>query len=438
MPSAVVAAMVRELEGLSEPARRLAEAGAVAGDPFELDLALATAGMGEQDGSGRDRRARRPRPCAIGRRRPRRFHFRHPLVRHAVYEACAPGMRLAAHERCANALAAQGAPAAMRAHHVQYAARQGDLGAVAVLREAGEAAARRAPASAARWFELALGLLPEAAPREDRASLLMALAETEAAGGRFEESREALLDGLALTTDDEQELRLQLIVQCASLEQLLGRHEEAHSRLTAALDSRSDTSSAEAVALIIHLAVGSLYRLDFAGMREWSERALDARGVARRPPLTAASTAVLAVADAFTGHVPGRRGPRLGGRGPGGRPLRSGTGVPPRRAREPLHRGALPPPIPRGRRARQASPRRGPGVGTGEHRAHRGARCWPTSCICGDRWPSPARSSTRRSTRPGSRATWRRWDGTCSAASFTAVAAGDVSLALPPHRRPWT
>ena len=70
-------------------------------------------------------------------------------------------MRLAAHEHCANALAAQGAPAAMRAHHVQHAARHGDLSAVAVLREAGAAAARRAPASAARWFELALGLLPQ-------------------------------------------------------------------------------------------------------------------------------------------------------------------------------------------------------------------------------------------------------------------------------------
>ena len=45
VPSAVVAAIVRELDGLSVPARRLAEAGAVAGDPFELDLALAAAGI---------------------------------------------------------------------------------------------------------------------------------------------------------------------------------------------------------------------------------------------------------------------------------------------------------------------------------------------------------------------------------------------------------
>ena len=66
VPSAVVAAIVRELDGLSVPARRLAEAGAVAGDPFELDLALATAGVGGAGRPGRDRRARRPGPGAIG------------------------------------------------------------------------------------------------------------------------------------------------------------------------------------------------------------------------------------------------------------------------------------------------------------------------------------------------------------------------------------
>ena len=39
---------------------------------------------------------------------PRRFRFRHPLVRRAVYEATSAGWRLGAHERCAEALAAAG------------------------------------------------------------------------------------------------------------------------------------------------------------------------------------------------------------------------------------------------------------------------------------------------------------------------------------------
>ena len=83
---------------------------------------------------------------------PRRFRFRHPLVRRAVYDATAGGWRLGAHERCADALAARGATAAARANHVERSAREGDLAAVAVLREAAEGATRLAPKSAARWF----------------------------------------------------------------------------------------------------------------------------------------------------------------------------------------------------------------------------------------------------------------------------------------------
>src|SRR6266545_2114002 len=60
--------------------------------------------------------------------------------------------RLGAHERTADAIAARGAGAVERAHHVERAGRQGDATAIATLREAGEAAAHRAPASTAHWF----------------------------------------------------------------------------------------------------------------------------------------------------------------------------------------------------------------------------------------------------------------------------------------------
>ena len=122
---------------------------------------------------------------------PRRFRFRHPLVRRAVYEATPGGWRLGAHERCAAALAARGATAAARAHHVERSAREGDLEAVAVLREAGEAAARLAPASAARWFGDALRLLPQTAPAEERIELLLARAGALTATGHYAESHGA-------------------------------------------------------------------------------------------------------------------------------------------------------------------------------------------------------------------------------------------------------
>ena len=95
---------------------------------------------------------------------PRRFRFRHPLVRRAVYDASPGGWRLGAHERCAQALAARGASVTARVHHVERSARHGDESAVAVLREAGTAAAQRTPATAARWFAAALRVLGEGEP----------------------------------------------------------------------------------------------------------------------------------------------------------------------------------------------------------------------------------------------------------------------------------
>ena len=139
------------------------EGAAVAGDPFEPELAAAAAATSEaaaMDAVDELLHVDLIRTTDV----PRRFRFRHPLVRRAVYEATAGGWRLGAHERCAEALAARGATAAARAHHVERSARQGDIEAVAVLREAGETAARLAPESAARWFGAALRLLPRPRP----------------------------------------------------------------------------------------------------------------------------------------------------------------------------------------------------------------------------------------------------------------------------------
>jgi DNA-binding NarL/FixJ family response regulator len=303
VPAAVAAAIVDELDALSGPARRFADAAAVAGDPFELDLAVQSAGMTDADAvRALDELIARDlvRPAPV----PRRFHFRHPLVRRAVYVSCPPGARLAAHERTAEALAARGAPATARAHHVEHSGRHGDMAAVALLREAGDEAAERAPESAARWFASALRLAPEGAPRSDRIDLLTALAGARAATGHFEESREALLESISLTQEDEAAVRVQLIGTCAGLEQLLGRHGEAHARLLAALETVAERSSAPSVALMLGLAVGDFYRTEFEGMRTWGERALAASTDLEDEVLIAAGEGVLAVAAAFVGATP--------------------------------------------------------------------------------------------------------------------------------------
>jgi predicted ATPase len=149
VPAPVIASLAEELGLLSADTRRVLRGAAVSGDPFEPDLAAGAAGV---DDAAAMEALDELLDLGLVRRTdvPRRFRFRHPLVRRAVYEGVPGGWLLGAHERCAQVLAERGAPAAARAHHVEFGARHGDMAAVAVLTDAGTAAILRAPAGAAR------------------------------------------------------------------------------------------------------------------------------------------------------------------------------------------------------------------------------------------------------------------------------------------------
>ncbi len=300
VPSAVAAALAEELALLSGTARLVLEGAAVAGDPFEPELAAAAAAIAEDlaiNAVDELLQLDLIRPADV----PRRFNFRHPLVRRAVYEAAPGGWRLGAHQRCAEALAARGAAAAARAHHIERSAREGDLAAVAILREAGEQAARLAPASAARWFAGALRLLPPAAPARERVELLLARAGALAATGQFADSHEALLEGLALVPDESIALRTTLTTACARVEHQLGQYEQAHARLVGELGGLPEPVSAEAVDLLIELALNEFYRSKYHSMYDWAQRAVSAAEMLGDPPLTAAALAMPALAHAMTG-----------------------------------------------------------------------------------------------------------------------------------------
>ena len=158
VPPAVAAALGQEIAGLQEPARRLGWGAAVAGEPFDLDLAAAAAGMDERAALAAIDQLLASN-LAVPTDVPRRYRFRHPLVRRAVYDGAGEAWRLEAHARTAQALADRPGALAARASHVERSARVGDEAAAAVLEQAGHAAAARAPAIAARWFEAALRLL---------------------------------------------------------------------------------------------------------------------------------------------------------------------------------------------------------------------------------------------------------------------------------------
>ena len=235
VPQSVMSMLAEEVRSLPPGSRRVLEAAAVAGEPFEPDVASEIGEVSEAELAGAlDDLLERDlvRTTDV----PRQLRFRHPLVRRAVYAHAGGGWRLAAHGRAAAALAARGASAAAQAHHVEHSARRGDEQAIALLSRAAAAAAPRAPAAAARWLQAAVRLVPEAespAAIARRVELLTRLADAQRASGRLDACRATLLQALELVEDPA--ARVRLVTACAAVEHWLGRHTEASARLDAAL-----------------------------------------------------------------------------------------------------------------------------------------------------------------------------------------------------------
>ena len=302
VPPAVAAALGQEIGGLSERARRLAWGAAVAGEPFDLDLAAAAADLTDAEAPAAIEELLTAR-VAGATDVPRRYRFRHPLVRRAVYDGAGEAWRLAAHARAADALAARPSALAARAHHIDASARVGDDDAAAVLEQAGHQAAARAPAIAARWFDSALRLLGSREGEDPfrRLGLLVPLAGALVATGRLERALGTLTDALSLV--ELADLRVRLIAACATCENLLGRHDAAHARLLAALDALDDRDGAAAAALYAELASDALYDGDFQGMRDWAARAAETAHALADRGLEALTTALLCFAEHNLGHA---------------------------------------------------------------------------------------------------------------------------------------
>jgi DNA-binding CsgD family transcriptional regulator len=300
LPASVLAALSAELDSLPAGARTLLEAGALVGEPFDVDLAIAVADQEPAAALERlDVLLARDlvRPIGV----PRRVRFRHPILRRAAYEASRLGWRLAAHGRAAATLAARGAPATQLARHVEQAAAPGDDDAVAILAEAGAASATRAPAAAAHWYAAALRLVPERADPARRVALLAPWAFNRAVTGRLEESRDAMAEALATLPAGEVELRTRITSFCAAIEHLLGRHEQAHERLVAALPWIPERDSPGAAAIAVELAADAFLQGDGELLRTWATRGVELAHAVGEPLLEAAATLELAFAALHDG-----------------------------------------------------------------------------------------------------------------------------------------
>ncbi|MDX6582839.1 MAG: hypothetical protein QOI10_2023, partial [Solirubrobacterales bacterium] len=302
LPGAVAAAIADELRGLMPDAREALQAAAIAGDPFEPDLAaaalavdtdrflpllddlLATGLVGETDV-------------------PLRFRFRHPIVRRAVYEDCGLAWRVTAHRRVAAALAERGAAPLRRAHHVEQSAVPGDAAALELLRSAGEAAAPRAPMAAAHWYGAALRLMPDSAPHGERVALQVVTATALGSAGRLAESRDTLrsiADGLP---PELEPLRFEVIPFIGTLEHLLGNHEAVPELLEATLAEVGDPLSREGAILRSELAADRFYANDGEGMERWAGLALESARAAEDPTLRIVAGTQLALGQFKMGRI---------------------------------------------------------------------------------------------------------------------------------------
>ena len=299
VPGAVIAALEEELRGLTPGDLLVLEAAAVSGDPVEADLAAAVAGVGEPSAlAALDSLAR----LDLLHRTdvPRRFRFRHPIVRRAVYERLPATWRTVAHGRAADVLGERGAPVTQRASHIERSASHGDAEAVALLAEAAGSALHSAPAAAARWYESALAI----APADQRLQLLLGRGRALGAAGRLGEAREVLEEVLRELPGDAFALTAGVVAAASQIEYLLGRQGRARAMLEQTLSSLPDQRSREAVMLKLALSSDRFFSGDFVGMHGWAQeaagdaQALDDRG------LEAAAVARLGGAEYMDARIP--------------------------------------------------------------------------------------------------------------------------------------
>lgn len=235
------AAIVHETALLPEDERAFAQGGAV-GEPFDVDIGAVAAGIDHDLALTIVDRLLSGGLLQLTEV-PRRFRFRHPVVRRAVYESAGAGWRIGAHRRLAATLRSRGASPAELARHVGAVAEPSDTEAVGVLAAAGRALAHTAPAIAADWYAAALRLLPVDDPGHRRIQLLVPLATSLGAAGRPQESHAALVEALSLLPPGAVAERVRLTAFCGGIEHLLGMTDQAHSRLRAALDALPERNS---------------------------------------------------------------------------------------------------------------------------------------------------------------------------------------------------
>ncbi|MBV9049493.1 MAG: hypothetical protein JOY58_14550, partial [Solirubrobacterales bacterium] len=297
LPATISASISEEVAMLGDETRIVLDAAAVAGEWFEPELVAAIAERpATLDALDELLRTDLIRPTEA----PRRFRFRHPIVRRAVYDRTGRGWQLGAHARAAAWLAATGAPPSGRAHHVERSATVGDEAAITLLVEAARSAAPRAPLTTGRWLHAAISLLaPDAAP-ERRIDLLCEAGVAFASAGAYEDSLRSFESALGLVPSERVGERAELTVEVAEVKQHGIRRFESQPLLREALLSLP-SDSPTALTVRLELAHDHFWRGEFPQMREL---AAGVAGSARSPgPRATLAITLASLADFYDGRL---------------------------------------------------------------------------------------------------------------------------------------
>ncbi|WP_371674551.1 AAA family ATPase [Streptomyces sp. NBC_00289] len=301
--------LLDELTPLTPAQRRTAEAVAVLGDHGTAALLAVVTGQEQADVdadlealAGRDLLRHGPGG---------RWTLRHPVLRALVHEGTDPLSRVRLHRLAAAGLAAAGAPATERAHHVERSLTGWDPEAVAVLDEAAERYATTAPASSAHWLGVALANLPDH-PRHTtlRRDLMLRRARALGVCGGLKESRDLLHDVISMSPPGERGaagVRASAVTLCALMERQLGRYAEAVALLRRELSRTPGPPPVEAVELGLELGSSAPHATAYPEVRAEVARTLDLARSLGDEVAEAGALAISALGETYEGEMSAAR-----------------------------------------------------------------------------------------------------------------------------------
>jgi DNA-binding CsgD family transcriptional regulator len=194
-------------------------------------------------------------------------HFRHPLVRSAVFHAAPPSERRAAHRALAGVLRERDDPERLAWHLAGAAISVDEEAAIALERAAEQARARSSYAAAAAALARAASLT---ADEEARPRRLFAAADAALSAGRSEEALTYLVEPLA---QEEPCLRAAALRLQGRIEYFHGRPEQAGEVLVEASELLEDIDRELAVEICVEACSARLGVADAQGMLASAERA---------------------------------------------------------------------------------------------------------------------------------------------------------------------